>query len=67
MRPSILFLWRDLQILVVDFKQIQGLSARAREHLLGAASEEWSGGACSRALPDGRKIIILNPNRGGSE
>ena len=53
---------RFANLLVVDFKQIEGLSPEARAHLLGAASEEWSGGACSRALPDGRKIIILNPN-----
>jgi hypothetical protein len=51
-------------LLVVDFDQIEGLSAPARELLLGAATEEWSGGACSRALPDGRKIIILNPRHG---
>jgi hypothetical protein len=55
---------RFAKLLVVDFKAIEGLSAEAREHLLGPASAEWSGGACSRALPDGRKIIILNPNHG---
>jgi len=51
-------------LLVVNFDQIQGLSAEAREHLLGSASEMWSGGACSRPLPDGRRIVILNPNHG---
>lgn len=51
-------------LLVVDFDQIKGLSAEAREHLLGAASEKWSGGACSLPLPDGRRIVILNPNHG---
>jgi hypothetical protein len=55
---------RFANLLVVDFDQIEGLSPQAREHLLGSASEEWSGGACSRALPDGRKIIILNPKHG---
>ena len=55
---------RFANLLVVDFKEIEGLSAQAREHLLGPASAAWSGGACSRALPDGRKIIILNPNHG---
>jgi hypothetical protein len=55
---------RFANLLVVDFKQIAGLSANTREHLLGPASAAWSGGACSRALPDGRKIIILNPNHG---
>lgn len=49
-------------LLVVSFEQINGLSAEAREHLLGAGSEKWSGGACSHPLPDGRRIVILNPN-----
>lgn len=49
-------------LLVVSFDQIKGLSAETREHLLGSASEKWSGGACSLPLPDGRRIVILNPN-----
>jgi hypothetical protein len=51
-------------LVVIDFDQIQGLSAKNREHLLGSATEEWSGGACSRPLPDGRRIVILNPKHG---
>jgi hypothetical protein len=51
-------------LMVVDFAQIQNLTETTRERLLGAASEEWSGGACSHALPDGRRIVILNPNHG---
>jgi hypothetical protein len=51
-------------LLVISFEQIKGLSQEAREHLLGPASEKWSGGACSRPLPDGRRIVILNPNHG---
>lgn len=51
-------------LLVVDFDQIKGLNQETREHLLGSASEKWSGGACSVPLPDGRKIVILNPNHG---
>lgn len=51
-------------LVVIDFEHIKGLSAKNREHLLGMASEEWSGGACSRPLPDGRRIVILNPNHG---
>ena len=51
-------------LVVIDFEQIKGLSAKNRTHLLGSASEEWSGGACSRPLPDGRRIVILNPNHG---
>jgi hypothetical protein len=52
------------KLLVVDFQKLRGLSPQAREHLLGAAAEEWSGGATSRALPDGRKVVILNPTHG---
>lgn len=55
---------RFANLLIVDFDQIDGLSAEARERLLGPAADEWSGGACSRALPDGSKIIILNPQHG---
>ena len=51
-------------LLVVGFDQIKELSPEVREHLLGEASEKWSGGACSLPLPDGRKIVILNPNHG---
>ncbi len=51
-------------LVVIDFDLIQDLSAKNRQHLLGSASEEWSGGACSRPLPDGRRIVILNPNHG---
>lgn len=55
---------RFASLLVVDFEKLRGLSQQAREHLLGAAAEQWSGGATSRALPDGRKIVILNPTHG---
>lgn len=51
-------------LLVVDFDEVKGLTPDARDHLLGIASESWSGGACSLPLPDGRKIVILNPNHG---
>ena len=52
------------KLLVVDFDQIKGLSEESREHLLGAATDEWSGGACSRPLPNGWRIVILNPAHG---
>jgi uncharacterized protein DUF955 len=55
---------RLANLLVLDFGQVRGLTKEARDHLLMAASEEWSGGACSRPLPDGRRIVILNPNHG---
>jgi hypothetical protein len=52
------------RLLVVDFNSIEGLSPESREHLLGAAADEWSGGACSRPLPNGWRVVILNPAHG---
>ena len=49
-------------LVVVKFDQLKGLSESARKHLLGPAVEAWSGGAC--ALPDGRKLVVLNPKHG---
>jgi len=51
-------------LIVLRFDQIEGLSESAREHLLGPAVEKWSGGACS--LPNGMKLVILNPTHGRS-
>jgi hypothetical protein len=62
LNPFALALYANL--LVVDFDQVKGLSRQAREHLLGAASEQWSGGASSHPLPNGKRIVILNPNHG---
>lgn len=55
---------RFARLLVVDFDRIEGLSPESRAHLLGAAADEWSGGACSRPLPDGWRLVILNPAHG---
>ncbi len=60
--PFALAKYADL--LVVDFETITGLSEAAREHLLGSAAPAWSGGACSVPLPDGRRVVILNPTHG---
>jgi hypothetical protein len=49
-------------LIVVRFDQVTGLSEQTREHLLGSGSEKWSGGACS--LPNGMKLVILNPMHG---
>lgn len=51
-------------LFVVDIERIKGLSSQSRDLLLGSASEHWSGGACSRPLPDGRRLVVLNPNHG---
>jgi hypothetical protein len=55
---------RFANLIVVDFEKIEGLSSEAREHLLGPAAEAWSGGVCSRALPNGSRLVILNPGHG---
>jgi len=52
------------KLLVVDFDSIEGLSSESRTHLLGDAANEWSGGACSRPLPNGWRLVILNPAHG---
>lgn len=52
------------KLLVVDFNQVEGLSAETRAQLLGPAVNEWSGGACSRPLPNGWRVVILNPAHG---
>lgn len=52
-------------LVVVPFEQVAGLLPESmREHLTGAGSGRWSGGAASQPLPDGRKLIILNPTHG---
>ena len=55
---------RFANLLVIRFDEVAGLSEKAREHLLGPASENWSGGACT--LPNGMKMVILNPTHGRS-
>ncbi|HVG38876.1 MAG TPA: ImmA/IrrE family metallo-endopeptidase [Pyrinomonadaceae bacterium] len=52
------------KLMVVDFEQIQNLSAETREHLLGDGADAWSGGTCSRPLPNGWRLVILNPRHG---
>jgi Zn-dependent peptidase ImmA (M78 family) len=53
---------RFASLVVIKIEQLESLSIAAREHLLGPAAESWSGGACS--LPDGSKLVILNPTHG---
>jgi len=52
------------RLLVVDFDSIEELSPESRAHLLGEAVDQWSGGACSRPLANGWKLVILNPAHG---
>jgi hypothetical protein len=53
---------RFANLIVVSLDEIQNLSVTAREHLLGAAVDQWSGGACT--LPNGMKVVVLNPTHG---
>ena len=53
------------KLLVASFEQIEPLlSEETKEQLLGTSKDRWSGGACSQTLPDGRKLIVLNPTHG---
>ncbi len=54
------------KLMVIDFEQIEGLSEETREHLLGLGSNAWSGGTCSRPLPNGWRLVILNPKHGAA-
>lgn len=48
-------------LLVPTFDEIDGLSEETRTQLLIVAKDRWSGGAASIKLPNGKKLIILNP------
>lgn len=55
---------RFAKLLVLPFEAVEALSEESRRHLLGEGKDAWSGGAASLPLPDGRKLIILNPTHG---
>ncbi|HUR99262.1 MAG TPA: ImmA/IrrE family metallo-endopeptidase [Pyrinomonadaceae bacterium] len=49
-------------LLVVTFDQIESLlTEETLKELLGSGKDNWSGGAASQKLPNGKKLIILNP------
>ena len=48
-------------LLVPGFNEIEGLSPGTLDQLLHVAKDKWSGGAASLPLPNGKKLIILNP------
>ena len=49
---------------VVDFDRVAQLGEASRKQLVGSGKDSWSGGAASLPLPDGSKLIILNPTHG---
>ena len=53
------------KLFVASFDQIEPLlTEETRAHLTGSGKDAWSGGAASHTLPDGKKLIILNPTHG---
>ena len=52
------------RIMVIDVHQVEGLSEEAKRHLLESGSSNWSGGTSSRNLPNGWRLVILNPTHG---
>ena len=54
------------KLMVINFDEISGLSKETREHLLGEGVNSWSGGTASRPLPNGWRLVILNPKHGAA-
>lgn len=52
------------KLLVVSLQDIEGLSSGTISHLLDGGKDQWSGGAASAKLPNGQRLIILNPTHG---
>lgn len=53
---------RYAKLFVASFEQIEPLlTEETKAHLIGDGKNAWSGGAASHTLPDGSKLIILNP------
>ena len=52
------------KLFVAPFEMIEQLSEETRNHLLGEGKDLWSGGAASAKLPNGQRLIILNPTHG---
>jgi hypothetical protein len=56
---------RFAKLFVASYDEIEPfLSEETKAHLTGAGKNAWSGGAASHTLPDGLKLIILNPTHG---
>lgn len=61
--PMVLAKYAGLE--VVDFEKLKSnLPPEVLNVLIGDAKDSWSGGALARPLPDGKKLIILNPTHG---
>ena len=52
-------------LLVAPYDAIEALlTEETKAHLIGDGKNSWSGGAASHTLPNGQKLIILNPTHG---
>ena len=52
-------------LLVAPYDVIEPLlTDETKLHLIGDGKNSWSGGAASHTLPNGQKLIILNPTHG---
>ncbi|MEW6732173.1 MAG: ImmA/IrrE family metallo-endopeptidase [Acidobacteriota bacterium] len=54
-------LTEHVKLKVVDINQVEGLSEEARKALLADNSKTWSG-ATTMPLPNGWRLVFLNPN-----
>lgn len=58
---------RYAKLTVVRFSEIEHLlSEETKAELTESGKNAWSGGASSQRLPDGSKLIILNPTHGAN-
>jgi len=52
------------KLMIPSFDEINGLSETTTKQLLEIGKDDWSGGAASIKLPNGWRLIILNPQHG---
>jgi len=52
------------KLMIPSFDEIEELSEATKRQLLETGKDDWSGGAASVKLPNGWRLIILNPNHG---
>ncbi len=60
-RPVVAAPKLGLLVISANDALLQSLGDEQRLHLLGAGGKQWSGGVLPIALPDGKRICMLNP------
>lgn len=53
----------QLSIKIVYADEIEGLTSEQKRFINQSSAKDWSGGAMSKSLPDGRTLVILHPNQ----